>query len=219
MKKYFLTGLIILIPTTLTLAIVQFLINLLTAPFLGIVDIILSQTLWFGKLSSRELAEPISKLLILLFLVVLIISIGFLARIFIINYILHSIDLMIHRIPWINKIYQTFKETVHALFKPSKSEFSRVALVPFTRSGSYCIGFITKDELDADQSPEPSHQITVFVPGAPNPTAGYMLLFERSQLIYLDMKVEDAVKYLLSCGVIPTEFKSQLAAYSEGENR
>jgi len=193
----------------LTLAIVQFLINLLTAPFLGIIQGIFGHTDWFGKLTDPSHAVFVSKLLILILLPVIIIGIGVLGRMLIINKIFDSIDSMVNRLPGINGIYRSIKEAVNALLKPAESDYSRVVLIPFAHAGSYCIGFITKEEKDLDRSSAPPQNITVFIPATPNPTAGFMQLTQRDQLIYLDMSVEEAVKYLLSCGIISNDFKRE----------
>ncbi|MBA2726892.1 MAG: DUF502 domain-containing protein [Parachlamydiaceae bacterium] len=209
MKKNFLTGLIILIPVALTFVIIQFLVNLLTTPFLGFFDNLFGDTPLFDDLSHRDIAAPVSKLLILLALPAVIIAIGFFGRVFIIQYVFLQIENFAYRIPFINRIYISIKEAVTALLKPKTTTYSRVVLVPFPNPPTYCIGFVTQDDVsmgkeDVDKK---SDFITVFVPGTPNPTGGFMLIFQKDQLVYIDMKVEDALKSILSCGLIFKDIK------------
>lgn len=216
MKKNFLTGLIILIPVALTFVIIQFLINLLTTPFIGYFDSLFDNNYWLINLFGHNLDGPISKLLILLILPAVIIAIGFFGRMLIVTHLLNQFDKLASRIPFINGIYLSIKEAVNALLKPKDHNYSRVVLVPFPHPPSYCFGFITCDDVkltkNASNSEDPNNSdkdntdnsdlITVFVPGTPNPTGGFMLIFRKDQVIHIDMKVEDALKSVVSCGLI-----------------
>jgi len=202
MKKNFLTGLIILIPLALTFVIIQFLVNLLTTPFLGFFDKLLDN-------SNREIYGPVVKLLILLALPAVIIAIGFFGRVFLIRHLFLQIDNLAYRIPIINRIYISIKDAVNALLKPKSSTYSSVVLVPFPNPPTYCIGFVTQETvtMGKDDADKKSDYITVFVPGTPNPTGGFMLIFHKDQLVHIDMKVEDALKSILSCGLIFKDIK------------
>lgn len=207
MKKNFLTGLVILIPVILTFLIVQFLVNLFTNPFVGFVEHIFGNTVWFGHLNNRDLAEPASKLLILIALPVIIIAIGIFGRGFIVKYVLTKIDSLARKIPFVNRVYHSIKEAVHALLEPQSNSFTSVVLVPFPNAPAYCIGFVTKEDVIVNSSIEQNNFITVFVPGTPNPTGGFMLIFQKEQLIFLDIKVEEAFKCVLSGGLILKDLK------------
>ena len=208
MKKNFLTGLIILIPIALTFVIMQFLVNLLTSPFIGFFDHAFNDAPWFANFSDN-MAGPISKLIILLILPAVIITIGFFGRVYIVKHFFMKLENLTYRIPFINRIYISTQEAVNALLKPKISTYSRVVLVPFPHPPTYCIGFITQEEvaMRTNDTDVKNDFITVFIPGTPNPTGGFMLIYHHDQLIHIDMKVEDALKSILSGGLIIKEIK------------
>lgn len=213
MKKNFLTGLAILFPIVLTYIIVTFFVNLLTKPFVGYLEsLLVHYTPTGGSAISIELhrfALILSKLLILLGLAGTFILVGILGRLFIINYIFRHVDLLAHRIPGINRIYKGIQETVQTVFMTNGSKFSSVVLVPFPHAKSYCIAFITNENIPDASEAELGDIVSAFIPGTPNPTMGFMLFFKRKDVIHVDMAVEDALKFIISCGVISKDFTTK----------
>lgn len=213
MKKSFLTGLALLLPVILTIAIVIFIINLLTAPFVGAVEAafkhygILNKPLLF--FSSEQILVFSSKIIILITLVVSIVLVGFLGQVFIINHLGKFGDYLIHRIPIVNTIYKAIQDVVMTLFvkKPKqKMDFSSVVLVPFPHSKTYTVALITNSHNVLESNTLDSDSVSVFVPGTPNPAMGFMLIFRRDQIIPINMSVEDALKFVVSIGVICPAF-------------
>jgi len=213
MKKNFLTGLAILLPIVLTTIIVMFFVNILTAPFLGLVNAV------FGKLglldssfffvSGTQVATIISKILVLITLGAFTLIIGFLARHFFLEYIFKATDILIHKIPVINTIYKAIQEVMNTIFHPESTTFSQVALVPYPYEGTYAIAFIARTGLPEDSDANYHDFISVFVPGTPNPTVGFNLLFKKEQLIFLDIPVNEALKLVISCGVMNMNFNDK----------
>ena len=76
-------------------------------------------------------------------------------------------------------------------------------MVPYPSQETKAIGLVTRDNI-ANPDGSPGSLVAVFIPTTPNPTSGFLILFKEENLIYLDMKVEEALKYVISCGVIPT---------------
>jgi uncharacterized membrane protein len=204
MKRNFLTGLAILLPIVLTVAIVMFFINLLTKPFLEFVHEFFFHTglIDFPFLSSRQAIYVISKILILIFLVLTTFLIGFFTTHLFANYFFTSFDKIIHKIPVVNKIYKALQEVMHTMFSPENTTFSQVALVPFPQENTYCMGFVTKDSLPEGSDKEHVGLISVYIPGTPNPMMGFNFLYRRDQVIFISMKVDDALKFVISCGVM-----------------
>jgi uncharacterized membrane protein len=209
MKKYLLTGLATLLPLALTVAIVLFLVNLLTAPFIGMVKPLLMKFSLFqqgvGFISGEQLVQYTSKILILVLLFGLTVALGFLARHFFINYLIGIGDSILHRIPLVNSVYKTSQDVIQTIFSDKSTSFKQVALVPFPHAETRSIGLITKESIK-DHGGDPV--IAVFVPTTPNPTSGFLMLFKREDLVYVDMSVEDAFKYIISCGVIDCPLRS-----------
>lgn len=209
MKKYFLTGLAILLPIVLTFFILSLIVNIITMPFIGITTYTFDYHDMFNQpflfFSGETVLAIISKVIVLISLFFIIIFIGFIAELFLVRWLRHIGDFIVHRIPVINRVYKSTQEVVHTLFarKKEKKEtnFSGVVLVPFPHKNTYSIGLITNREHVKSDS-EFLNLISVFVPGTPNPTMGFMLMFREEQTIPLDMKVDEAIKFCVSCGVI-----------------
>lgn len=207
-KKYFFTGLAILLPAVLTFIIIAFIINLLTKPFLGPVVSIFDQHDLFNEpflfFSGTTVLLIASKIIILFALIAIIIGVGVLGELFLIRWLRHAGDFLLHRIPFLNKIYKPVQDIVHTIFvrKSEKTSFSKVVLVPFPHRETLSIGMITNSGDMEGADLEYRDQISVFVPGTPNPAMGFMLMFRKEQLIYTDIKVDEAFKFCVSCGVI-----------------
>lgn len=222
MKKYFVTGLAILLPLTVTIAIIVFLINFLTKPFLGFVTKIFYHTkikdVSFLFLTSEQVIYYGSKILIIIALLLITLLLGYIARWFFIKSILSLSDKILHKIPLVNKVYKTTQDIIKTIFVTDKNSFKQVVLVPFPNDNVYSIGLVSRAAPQACRDVKAPDMVTVFVPTAPNPTTGFLLMFSAKELIYLDMKTEDAVKYVVSCGVItPTESKEQPLDKGEAE--
>ena len=211
MKKHFFTGLAILLPIALTLWVVLFLITALTNPFLGFVEEVLRYYDVLDRpflfLTGHDVLVFWSRIFILLFLIGMAILIGFFARLFFIRAVFKYGDYLLHRIPIVNKIYKAAKEIIHTLFGHEKTSFSQVVLIPYPNERTYALGFLASNQQPPGSSPEHRGKMSIFVPGAPNPTFGFMVLYPKEKVIFIDMKVDDALKYIVSCGVLDTSFK------------
>lgn len=211
MKKLFTTGLIILLPVALTLMLVSFLVNVLTNPFLGVVKATLERyhLLKTPFFSHPEVVLLLSKLLILFFLFLTVLLIGVVGRWIFIRYVIHLTDSMMHRIPLINKVYKASQDVVHTVLAPGSTTFQQVVLVPFPNTKGLSIGLITKEKSSLESAEGSQDLISVFVPGTPNPTMGFMLLYRKEQVTYTDITVEQALKCVISCGVIISSFSAK----------
>ncbi len=206
-KRYFITGLAILLPLALTIAIVLFVINLLTGPFLGLVQGIMNYYNFmqdgFLIFTGPQLQKFLSKILILIFLIFFTIGLGWLTRWVVVHYMLKTGDYIIHRIPFVNALYITFQDVFKTIFKSETSSFKQVVIIPFPNPDCKTLGLVTKEDIHFG---EEKKRVAVFVPTTPNPTSGYLLLLKEEDLTYIDISVEDALKYVISCGVILMPF-------------
>ncbi len=212
MKKYLITGLIILLPLALTIFVIKFFFNLLTDPFVGGVKSALN---YFGLFSSgsflvnsEEIQLIVSKLLILIFLFAFTVLLGFLTSWFLIRYLIKIWDYILHRIPIVRTIYKGSQDVINTIFSDKNQSFKQVVMVPYPHQNAYSIGFVTRDDLPPINDPNGPPLSTVFIPTTPNPTSGFLVIYEKKDLIYLDMKVEEAFKCIISCGVISKNFTS-----------
>jgi len=209
-KKHFLTGLIILLPIAITIAVVGYLINFFTAPFVKGVSSFLQDTNFatqgFLFLSHEQVVLYLSKLLILVLLFFLIIFLGMITRWYVIRSLLSIGDRLLHRIPIVSTVYKTTKEIIKTLFQQDATAFKQVVLLPFPRKGIFALGLVSSKAPTVCNTASGSNLVSVLVPTTPNPTSGFLLLFKQEDLIYLDMKPEDAIKYIISCGsIVPEE--------------
>ncbi len=207
MKKYFIAGLVILLPLALTIPVVVFIVNLLTKPFVGLVvnllqglDV-LNRGIFF--LTPEQVVLFGSKFLILVCLFVFTLLLGVIARWFFFRALINLSDKILHKIPLINKVYKTTQEIIRTIFVTDS--FKKVVMVPFPKEGTYAIGFVSRDSPGVCAEKAKSPLVSVIVPTTPNPTTGFLLMYKKEELIYLDLKPETAVKYIVSCGVITPE--------------
>ncbi len=212
MKKYFITGLVIALPLALTIAIVVFIFNFLTGPFLGIVKTVFDHYHLFEEgfslLNPNQFQNLVAKLLILVSLFFIVIGLGFIARLFLFKAFIKFAEYIVKRIPLVNSIYRTCQEVIKTIFTSKTNSFKQVVLVRFPHPNTYSIGLITREELPSLANTSHADAVAVFVPTTPNPTSGFLVMFKPEDIIYLNMKVEDAFKYIISCGVISPEFSA-----------
>lgn len=204
MKKYFSAGLAIFLPILLTLMIVVFIINFLTHPFLETAEALIKQTgifqgtLYLGK--NSPWVTLLSKVLILLLLIAFTLLIGFLGKQFLLDSLFRLGDRFLKQIPYINKIYAASQEVVNSLFSSSSRSFSRVVYVPFPHQGKLSLGFVTCESVKIELNHKIQEFVSVFVPGTPNPT-GCLLLVRKEELQVANLKVDEAMRFIVSCGI------------------
>lgn len=140
-------------------------------------------------------------LVALLLTVALITVVGELARYYFGKRIISWLDLVMMRVPLLNKVYGAIKQ-VNEAFSGSKSSFKTVVLVEFPGPGNYSVGFITNEVQGEIQTVTGKNMVSVFIPTTPNPTSGFLVLIPEEKVSKLDMSVADGIKYIVSLGSI-----------------
>ena len=203
MKKYFITGLVILLPLAVTVVLVGFIINILTKPFVGIIEQFLVGEDWYIKYQAAiHIILQIVLLFAFFFFTVLL---GFLARVVVFKSLLSLYDYVLHRIPIIKTVYKATQQVIKTIFGSTSRSFKQVVMVPFPTQGAYCIGLVSSPAPKLCEKTVGKPLVTVFVPTTPNPTSGFLMMYHVDEVIYLDMKIEEAFKYIISCGVITSD--------------
>jgi uncharacterized membrane protein len=206
MKKYFITGIIILLPLAVTIMIVAFIVNFLTQPFMGMVSKLFAEAAFINKgflfIPQDQAVRVISQVTILIGLFLVTVLLGMIARWFFFKSLINLSDTILHKIPLVNKVYKTSQEIIKTLFASDKNSFKQVVMVPFGHSGTYVIGLISRESPKVCSEHAGATLYSVLVPTTPNPTTGFLLMYKREDMVFLDMKPEDAIKYIVSCGVI-----------------
>lgn len=213
MKKYFITGLVILLPVTLTLIVITFLFNLLTEPFLGVTKAFLDRydlgEQGFLFLNAEQLQRYLSQVFILITLLAFTIVLGMLARWFFVPYVIRFWELVIDRIPFVSSVYKACQDVIKTIFGSQTSAFKQVVMVPFPNKETQTIGLVTRESLEGLEQITGETLVVVFVPTTPNPTSGFLTIFKKKDIVVLDIPIEDAFKYVISCGVIMPPFKKK----------
>lgn len=188
LRRYFLTGLLVITPIWGTVLILKTL-------FLT-VDGILGNML--AKVVIKEYYVPGLGILTLF---VLILTTGMLATNFIGGQIVKLWEEFLHRVPVVRGIYATLKSMMDILSFKERDKYNRVVLIQFPKNGHYCFAFVTGVTHGEIQEISPEPLLNVYVPTSPNPTSGYFLLVPEKEVIALDISVEEAMKLIVSGGL------------------
>jgi uncharacterized membrane protein len=205
MKKSFFTGFITLLPLVLTLMIISWVFDFLTTPFIGLTEkivLIYQQKTGFEAASHQSLILFTSRVLALIFLIVLIFILGFLGRKFFFNTLLCLTNKLFMHIPLVKTIYRLSKEVTKAVFAEGNKTFKQTVLIAFPVSKMHTVAFITGGVPENFKKALNELDLTVFVPTAPHPFSGYLVLTSKKEVIEVDIGIEEAFKFIVSCGVI-----------------
>ncbi|MBP9841836.1 MAG: DUF502 domain-containing protein [Simkaniaceae bacterium] len=203
MKRAFFTGLVIFLPIAITFFVVRFFLDLLTEPFIGIFEDVLNN---YNHQSALLLFFARLFIILLLFLFTLLL--GAIARKFFFNYFMKLMNRLVTKIPIVKSIYRLTKEVVENLFKVDETPFKKTVLISFPYLGAKVVAFFTGRSPKAveDVTKEPLY--SVFIPTAPHPISGFVLLVRDTDFKEVDISTEDVFKFLISCGTYEPEKSS-----------
>lgn len=205
-KKYLITGLAILLPLVLTLIVIFFLVDFFTSPFANLVEshIIIKVDL------PPSMTVFISRILALILLCIFILLLGVVARWFIVKNIISGTHSVLSRIPLIKTVYKTSRDIIAALFSSEgKKAFKHPVMFPFPFRPTYSLGFQAGEVAEEIKKTIQTPLVSVFAPTAPHPITGFLFLIPEEDVYKLDMTNEEAVKYLVSCGLIRSRAEAQ----------
>ncbi len=207
MKKYFFAGLVLLLPVALTLMVIVFLFDFFTAPFVPLVTQLLKTLQHYLPFTLPEgFSTLIARTLALILLCIFVLFLGIVARWFLFRNLLQWANKLLSRIPLVKTIFNVSRDIFTALFaQGDKKVFKRPIMIPFPSKPTYSIGFVAGEVAKECQEHSSEPLISVFAPTAPHPTSGFLLLVPEKDTHEIGMNNEDAVKFILSCGVIVPE--------------
>jgi len=185
-RNYFFAGVVVLIPIGITVYLTIFLVS------------ISSKILPKGINPNHYLPYNIPGLEIIIS-ILLITFIGWLSLSFIGKKLLDLFNSILRRIPILRTIYSALGQMTETFTKTDK-EKKNVVLVEYPRKGSWAVGFATKENSGEITDKTKRKLINVFVPTTPNPTSGFLLMFPKEEVIYLDLTFEEASKFIVSAG-------------------
>lgn len=208
MKKYFFTGFVTLLPLALTIIIAVWLFNLFTAPLAGIMEMVIlhfEKKLGLTPEHYASLVFLLSRILALALLLLIIFLLGICGQKLMLNLFQKFPEKLFARIPFIRSIFRLSKEVTDAVFAENTKTFKQTVLLPFPHSDALSIGFVTGNTPPILKGTKFETDFVIFLPTAPHPISGYVLLAPKKIVYPIDVSVEDAFKFLISCGVINPE--------------
>ena len=185
-RNYFFAGVVVLAPLGITLYFTLFLINI------------------SSKILPKELNPnhylpydiPGVEIIISIFLITFI---GWVSLSFIGKKLLEIFNNILKRIPFLRTVYSAIAQMIETFTKREEGK-KNVVLVEYPRKGSWAVGFATKDNAGEITNKTKKNLVNVFIPTTPNPTSGFLLMFPKEEIIYLDMTFEEASKFIVSAG-------------------
>ena len=186
LRNYFIAGIVVLVPIGITLYLTRFFISI-------------SSKLIPSELNPNSYLPFAIPGLEILLAIIFITIIGSLSLSFIGKKILKIFNDILKRIPILRTIYSAIGQMTETL-APNKGSKKSVVLIEYPRKGSWAVGFATRENEGEISKKTNTNLVNVFVPTTPNPTSGFLLMFPKEEVVYLDMTFEEASKFIVSAG-------------------
>lgn len=190
LKRYFVTGLVVLLPVLLSVFILVKVFNFADNVLGRFLNSYLKETLGFYIPGLG---------LILSFLIVLVT--GFFASHFLGKKLFPSFENIFLKIPLVNRIYPTLKQIILFILRQEEFGFKKVVLVEYPSKGIWSLGFVTNQAFTEIDSKINDKLVCVFIPSSPGPFTGYAIFLPQREVIFLDISVQDALKIIISGGI------------------
>jgi len=199
-KKYIFTGLLVWLPLAITIWVLMNVVGALDGVFTWLLHAVMA-------VLPTELHQPLLGLrdipgLSVLILVTALWVTGVAATNIAGQWLVNQSNRLISHIPIVKSIYTSVKQVSDTLFSSSGQAFRQAVLVEYPRQGSWTIAFVTGKPTGEVGALLPQDMLTLYVPTTPNPTSGFMLIVPRSDVRELHMSVDEALKYIISMGVV-----------------
>jgi uncharacterized membrane protein len=202
-KRYLITGLLVWLPLTVTIWVLQAVLGMLD----GVFGAVLSATQAVLPAEARapiEALRQIPGLGVVVLLATLLLTGAFAANMFG-QWWLRQGNRLLNKIPIVKSIYNSVKQVSDTLFSSSGQAFREAVLVQYPRQGAWTIAFITGRPSGEVARHIGTEHVSVYVPTTPNPTSGFFLMVPRAEVVHLRMSVDEALKYVISMGVVGPE--------------
>ncbi|WP_435258931.1 DUF502 domain-containing protein [Thioclava sp. FR2] len=205
LRASFLTGLVVVLPIGLTIYLIWTVIGWIDAWILPLIPGPWKPEVLVREIFGPEATIPVRGVGVVVFLVFTVV-IGWIAKGLMGRSLLHWAERLVDRMPVVRSIYNGIKQIAETVFAQTETNFERACLVEYPKENIWAIGFVStkaKGELQAKLNKAGYEEvISVFLPTTPNPTSGFLLYVSENDVIYLDMKIEDAAKLIISAGLV-----------------
>jgi uncharacterized membrane protein len=199
-RKYIIAGLLVWMPLAITIWVLLWLLGLMDGMFSWLLT--LSQAvLPGGAADTIDALRRVPGLSVLVMVSMMLITGVFVTNIFG-QWWVRQWDALMNRIPIVKSIYSSVKQVSDTLFSSSGNAFREAVLVQYPHAGSWTIAFVTGKPGGEVQAHLGTEHVSLYVPTTPNPTSGFFLMMPRSAIHPLQMSVDEALKYIISMGVV-----------------
>jgi uncharacterized membrane protein len=202
MKRYLIAGLLVWVPLGITIYVINWLVTTLDQTLLLVPERLRPE---------RLVGFHIPGLGVVLSFVILFVT-GIIAANFLGQRVIQAWEAILGRIPFVKSIYSSVKQVSDTLLSDTGNAFRKALLVEFPRPGCWTIAFLTGTPADSVATHLDSEHISIYVPTTPNPTGGYFVMVPRASVRELDMSVDEALKYIISMGVVAPRASSRARA-------
>ena len=199
LRRYIVAGILVWLPIGVTIFLVRVLIGLLDRTL-----VLIPQNYQPEELIGFEIPGLGIVLTILLLLITGVLAANIVGR-----SMVGLWESMLERIPVVRSVYSAAKNFTEIVFSDSSQSFKKVLLIEYPRKGLYSLAFQTSNELGEVQGRTGESVICTFVPTTPNPTSGFIIIVPRKDVIELDMEVDEALKMIISLGVVVPTWRRQ----------
>lgn len=197
-RQYLITGLLVLVPLAITVWVLKTIIGIMDSSLLLLPDA------WHPHaLFKRDIPGLGAILTVAIVLVTGVVATNFFGKQLIMLW-----ENMLNRVPFVKTIYSSVKQVSDTLFSDSGNAFRKAVLVNFPHQNSWTIAFLTGTPSGDVANHLHGDFVSVFVPTTPNPTSGYFLMLPKADVIELEMSVDEALKYIISMGVVAPTSKT-----------
>lgn len=191
-KAYLFTGILVTAPVAITFYLAYKLI------------------VWIDRLVNRLLPPEFSPELTIpglgvIVLVLALIVVGMFAAGFLGRFFLKLGEWLLYKLPFVSSVYSLIKQVFETFLSNKNNAFNKVVMLEYPRKGLWIIGLVSTDTGGEVQEKLPESMLNVFIPTTPNPTSGFLIFVPRSEVIELNMSVEDAIKFIISGGIVAPE--------------
>jgi uncharacterized membrane protein len=207
-RNSFLTGLVVIAPVALTIWLIWSVIGWIDGFVLPFIPNLYHPDNILNTIFGQDVAINIRGLGVVVFLLFTT-FVGWIAKGFLGRSLIRVGENLVRRMPVVRSIYSGVKQIAETVFAQSDRSFEKACLIEYPRKGIWAIGFISTEAKGEVKYKAKSNSdlLSVFVPTTPNPTSGFMLFFPRSDVIELEMSIEDAAKLVISAGLVYPPYK------------
>lgn len=187
LRNYLITGLIILLPLVVTIYIVTGIFSAVDGFLRPVIELVIGRSVYgLGFILT----------------IAVILGVGIVGTNVLGKRLIEVGEKFLTKIPLVKDIYVTVQQIINALFLKNKTAFRKVVVIEYPRKGLYQVGFLTSDGVGEVQQKTDEEVVNVFVPTTPNPTSGKLVLVPHNEITYLDMTVEEGLKFIISGGTV-----------------